>query len=89
MKDSRNKIIEIDEKLLKLFEQRFELAKNIANYKFDNNLPIYDQERENALFEKYKIEASEEFSDDVVSVFKALIETSKNIQAKVIEKKAK
>lgn len=89
MKDSRSKIIEIDEKLLKLFEQRFELAKNIANYKFDNNLPIYDQERENALFEKYKIEASEEFSDDVVSVFKALIETSKNIQAKVIEKKAK
>lgn len=36
----------INEELIALFAKRLELAKKIAKYKGENNLPIYDEQRE-------------------------------------------
>ena len=40
LNDYRKQIDEIDSQLLDLFERRMELAKDIADYKKQNNLPV-------------------------------------------------
>jgi chorismate mutase/prephenate dehydratase len=52
MESIRSDIEEIDTKLLELLKERFEKAILIANYKKNNNLPIYDKNREKILIEK-------------------------------------
>ena len=52
MESIRSDIEDIDVKLLELLKERFDKAKLIANYKKNNNLPIYDENREKILIEK-------------------------------------
>lgn len=42
----REEIDEIDKQLMELFERRLEVAVKVAEYKEENNLPIYNGERE-------------------------------------------
>ena len=39
MNELREQINQIDEELVKLFSQRMQVARNIAQYKQENNLP--------------------------------------------------
>ena len=50
--EARIKINEIDKQLIDLFKKRMELSKEIGLYKFDNNLPILDEAREELLKKK-------------------------------------
>ena len=47
--EARIKINEIDKELIDLFKRRMELSKEIGLYKFENNLPILDEKREELL----------------------------------------
>ena len=43
MKDlskARDEIDNIDTQIIKLFEQRMDIVKDVANYKIENNLPV-------------------------------------------------
>lgn len=46
LNDYRGQIDEIDGKLVKLFEERLDVASGIAEYKRQNRLPVYDPARE-------------------------------------------
>lgn len=48
----RKKIEECDKKMAELFEERMEIAKKIGKIKKEQNLPIYDKEREDFLINK-------------------------------------
>ena len=50
--DYRNRIDEIDKEITKLFEERMDTVINIANYKKDRNLPIFNRDREDEVIEK-------------------------------------
>ncbi|MDE6407685.1 MAG: chorismate mutase [Anaeroplasmataceae bacterium] len=50
--DARKEINLVDEEMLKLFERRMQAVKQVAEYKKENNLPIFDASREQALTEK-------------------------------------
>lgn len=50
--ECRKRIDEIDDVLIKLFEERMEIAISVANYKKENNLPIFNKEREEQVIEK-------------------------------------
>lgn len=84
----RKKINDCDEKMRELFEKRMEIAKDIAIYKKENNLPIFDMKRETEVVANNKaklvnkeIEASyEEFLHKVMDI-------SKDYQKSVIEGK--
>lgn len=54
LNDARAKINEIDEKMARLFEERMQAAKVIAEYKKERGLPIYDAAREQAVIERNK-----------------------------------
>ena len=53
----RDKIDSVDKELVKLFEERMDLCKDVANYKIENQKQVLDPIRE-----KEKIAAIEEFA---------------------------
>lgn len=52
IEELRQEINKIDEAMANLFNKRMEVAKDIALYKKENNLPIFDKERELQLLNK-------------------------------------
>ncbi len=52
LEEARLIINEADHELIESFKKRMNAAKMIASYKKENNLPIYDEEREKALINK-------------------------------------
>ena len=58
MKQIRNKIDEIDKKILRLLSERFNLVIKIAKIKNKEGLIIKDSEREDEIFKKLEKEAN-------------------------------
>jgi chorismate mutase/prephenate dehydratase len=52
LKKLRNDIDEIDEKIIKLFEQRMDFAKNVGVYKREHNMAILDSVREQGVVDR-------------------------------------
>ena len=59
LKEIREEINEIDEKLIELFKRRMECAKDVGNYKKANNIPILNQDRENEIFDDVLVRGGE------------------------------
>ena len=51
LKFYRDKIDEIDSQLVDLFEERMEIVLTIADYKKENNIPIFNESREQEVIE--------------------------------------
>ena len=45
LSECRKEIDNIDKELVKLFEKRMNVAINVAKYKIENNLPIFNEAR--------------------------------------------
>ena len=52
LEEARLIINEVDSKMVELFKERMKAAKMVAEYKKENNLPILDKAREEALINK-------------------------------------
>ena len=50
--ECRKEIDEIDQQLIKLFEQRMKISKDVVTYKLANNMQIFQPEREKDVIEK-------------------------------------
>ena len=60
----RNEIDDIDKQIIELFEKRMDVVLNVAKYKMERNLPIFNGARENAVIEKnLKRLKNKEYSD--------------------------
>ena len=57
----RKKIDEIDGKILRLFEERMALAGEIGRFKQENDLPVFQPERESQKLDSLKTQARPEF----------------------------
>lgn len=82
----RVSINEVDLKIIEDFKTRMELAKKVALYKKENNLPIYDAAREKALIDK-NINALNDKELEVyyLKIFKEILKQSKEYQKKIID----
>ena len=83
----RKQIDKIDSKIIKLYEKRMNVVKEVTNYKLDNNLPVLDQSRENKMLEKNlsKI-TNEEYKEYYPDVLNGYLSASKKMQGKLIKK---
>ena len=54
MKDLRQQIDQIDQKIIKLLAERMDLVKEIAKFKKTNKLPVKDKKREEELRKNLK-----------------------------------
>ena len=81
---AREKIEDIDKQMAKLFEMRMECSKEIALYKNENNIPIYDATREKTLIEKNRSYIKNDmFKEYYLEFFKGLLDISKKYQEKL------
>jgi len=77
----RNQIEEIDIEMMKLFIKRMEISKAIGHYKKENNLPVFDPQREKALIDKYLLLINDEtLKSHYQSFIQHIMDLSKDIQ---------
>lgn len=91
LEDYRNKIDELDKEITRLFEERMDTVINIANYKKDNNLPIFNRDREDEVIEKnVGYLKNEDYAEEIRKFFIALMELSRELQSrKMVEAETK
>lgn len=77
IKDLRNNIDEIDEKIISLLESRFTTSENIGKIKKEQELPVLDNKREDEIFKKIK---DKNFEREITNIYKCILEESKKVQ---------
>ena len=84
----RQQIDEIDAQLAELFEKRFEIVRDIIDYKVENRLPILDDSREKQIIET---NVSRIKDDDKQIYFRrfytSMLELSRDFQDDILREK--
>ena len=84
LSQARENIEDIDKQMAKLFEKRMECSREIAIYKKENNIPIYDAAREKTLIEKNSSYIKNDMLKEYYLVFfKGILDISKKYQEKL------
>mgnify|MGYP005608514187 CR=1 FL=1 len=78
---AREIINEVDTQMIELFKKRMDAAKMVAEYKKENNKPIYDKEREEALINR-NLEAlnNKELEEYYKTFIEGVLKASKDYQ---------
>ncbi len=83
IKDLRSEIDEIDNQLVKLFAQRMAVSAKIAEYKQDNNLPIFVPSREREKLQDVAQMAGPELANYTRVLYSMIFELSRSYQSKL------
>ena len=84
----RKKIDKIDKKMASLYEERMEVAKDIALYKKENGLEVFNAAREQEVISKNKENISNpDLKNHYEEFIKEVMKESKDYQKEIIEKK--
>jgi len=82
LEDCRKEIDSIDKELVELFTRRMNVAKEVAAYKKENGMAVYDSERERKLLEKVEENAGEEYGDYARRLYGSILDLSRTYQSK-------
>ena len=77
----RKDIDKIDEQLLELFKQRMTLTGDVARYKAQNNMVVFQGDREKAIIDRVKQNSPEELRKSAAFLFMNIMDISKCAQA--------
>ncbi|MDL2213994.1 chorismate mutase [Clostridia bacterium OttesenSCG-928-O13] len=81
----RTQLDAVDSQLLPLFLQRMDIVRNVALYKKEEGLPIYQPQREAGILAKVRKAAGPENADAAQAFFAALMAISKDEQQKLLD----
>lgn len=85
--EAREIINSVDKKMISLFVKRMNASKMVAEYKKENDLPILDSQRENALKEKnLKLLDNAEFEQYYLIFLEGVLNASKEYQKECLKK---
>ena len=88
LESCRNEIDSIDEEIIKLYEKRMEIVKEVINYKLDNNIEILDSSREEKMLNKnLAIISKEEYKKYYKDVLTGFLKASKEMQKDILDAK--
>lgn len=76
----REKINDIDEQILKLFVERMEICLDVAQYKIDNNLPVFQNGREKEIVKKVRENSPDWLENSSELLFTTIMDISKSQQ---------
>ncbi len=76
----RGQINEIDEQILKLFEQRMNIASQVADYKIKNGLPVFQSSREQEIIDKVRSNVPEGLENGAEVLYNTIMDISKSQQ---------
>lgn len=80
----RNRIDEIDGELTKLFEERMKTAALVGKYKQENNVPVFNRQREREVLNNATANVSPEFESYTKTLYQTLFELSRAYQKRII-----
>ncbi len=81
LKQLRDGIDEIDEKILKLFLERMELCRSVAEYKRVNALPVFQGNREEEIISRIKkLTPVPDLESGTAALFTTIMDISKSLQ---------
>ena len=88
--DWRNKIDELDRKLVELLNQRAQAAHEIGRLKHDTNLPIYEPDRERmVLANVQQVNRGPLPERDLAQIYERIMDVMRNIQKEeIVEERA-
>lgn len=76
----RIEIDKIDKNILDAFEKRMELCQQVALYKIENDLPVFQEGREKHIIEKVRSNSPEYLKDSSAVLFTEIMDISKLLQ---------
>ena len=82
---TREKINEIDNKIIELWKERMELCLSVAQYKKENNLPILDEKREKELLDRIGNLAGDELDSYARTLYETIMSVSRSYQQKHLD----
>ena len=87
LEKARAEINAVDSEMVKLFERRMAIVKDIAAFKKDNGLPVFDPEREARLLETNSARISDPaLREYYASFLEKILELSKAYQRRELER---
>ena len=84
LEDCRSKIDSIDKEMVRLFCERMDAAQNIAEYKKENNMNVYDSERERKLLDSVEENAGEKYGDYARRLYGSMLVLSRASQSGIL-----
>ena len=85
LQDSRKEIDIIDEQIIRLFEKRMDICKDVAAYKLHTGKPVLDRKRELDKLKTLKAQASNKFyGHGVEELFEQIMSMSRKMQYKLL-----
>lgn len=76
----RIEIDKIDKNILNSFEKRMDLCRQVAIYKMENNLPVFQEGREKDIIKKVRDNSPEHLKDSSAVLFTEIMDISKLLQ---------
>lgn len=76
----REEIDKLDKTILDSFEKRMEICRNVAVYKKENGMQIFQSDRENAIIQKVRDQSPEELKGASAALFTEIMDISKCLQ---------
>lgn len=89
LEESRKRIDDIDDSLIKLFEERMEIVSDIAAYKKENDMPIFHRGRERDVINRLSSEINPEMRVYTKMLYNTIFEISRSYQSKKLVKMSK
>lgn len=88
LQESRDEIDKVDQEIVRLFEHRMKLAKDVAEYKIQTGKKVYDREREEAKLTALKALAENDFNrHGVEELFTQIMSMSRKMQYSLVNGK--
>ena len=81
IKEFREKINSIDNRIIKLLEERFLIAKEIGQIKFNSNNKILDAKREREIIDNLNIKTKIISKESLSVIYKNVFKVSREIQS--------
>lgn len=82
----RDEIDSLDKEILKAFEKRMELCRNVALYKKANGMQIFQSQREKEIIKRVRAESPEELKGATTALFTEIMDISKCLQQQTLLK---
>lgn len=85
IKELRKEIDSIDKELTALFQKRMEVAAGVAKYKQENNMPVFNREREREVLNSVTARVPEELESYTKTLYETIFNLSRSYQKKLIK----
>ena len=84
LQNLRNKIDATDAQIVRLLTERFDIAKDIAEYKKERGLDVFQKAREAEVLKKISDRIdNDEYKNYILKIYSEIFDASKSIQRKI------